>query len=128
MNDPATGNWIVYNGEIYNFREVRAKLEQAGLYFSSDSDTEVILKAYAHWGEECLANFAGCLPSPSGMRSGIVCLSLAIPWESSHFTSASRIAISCFLPRSGLCWELVWCRARIDPAGLLNYLTFGSLV
>src|SRR5271156_3923780 len=30
MNDPATGNWIVYNGEIYNFREVRAKLERAG--------------------------------------------------------------------------------------------------
>ena len=59
MNDPATGNWIVYNGEVYNFREVRAKLEQAGLYFRSNSDTEVILKAYAHWGEKCLHEFRG---------------------------------------------------------------------
>jgi asparagine synthase (glutamine-hydrolysing) len=50
MNDPATGNWIVYNGEVYNFREVRAKLGAQGLYFSSHSDTEVILKAYAQLG------------------------------------------------------------------------------
>ncbi len=59
MNDPATGNWIVYNGEVYNFREVRAKLEQAGLYFRSNSDTEVILKAYGRWGEKCLCEFRG---------------------------------------------------------------------
>ncbi|MGA7300510.1 MAG: asparagine synthetase B, partial [Candidatus Sulfotelmatobacter sp.] len=59
MNDPATGNWIVYNGEVYNFREVREKLAQTGLRFSSLSDTEVILKAYAHWGEKCLEEFRG---------------------------------------------------------------------
>src|SRR5271163_3377170 len=59
MNDPATGNWIVYNGEIYNFREVRAKLERAGLHFASASDTEVILKAYGQWGEACLREFRG---------------------------------------------------------------------
>src|ERR1700719_5389913 len=59
MHDPATGNCIVYNGEIYNFREVRAKLERAGFHFKSNSDTEVILKAYAHWGEKCLAEFRG---------------------------------------------------------------------
>src|ERR1700734_3442014 len=59
MNDPATGNWIVYNGEVYNFREVREKLVQEGLRFSSYSDTEVILKAYGHWGEKCLYEFRG---------------------------------------------------------------------
>src|ERR1700676_3141617 len=40
MHDPATGNWIVYNGEVYNFREVRTRLEQAGVYFRSNSNTE----------------------------------------------------------------------------------------
>ena len=59
MHDPATGNWIVYNGEVYNFREVREKLERAGQDFRSHSDTEVILKAYAHWGEKCLDEFRG---------------------------------------------------------------------
>src|ERR1700686_3433787 len=52
MHDPETGNWIVYNGEIYNFRDVRNELEQSGTRFVSHSDTEVLLKAYARWGEQ----------------------------------------------------------------------------
>src|SRR2546423_10242834 len=59
MHDPATNNWIAYNGEIYNFRDVRAKLESAGFQFIGNSDTEVILKAYAHWAEGCLKEFRG---------------------------------------------------------------------
>src|SRR5437879_6389921 len=46
MHDPETGSWIVYNGEIYNFRDVRRELHQAGTIFVSQSDTEVLLKAY----------------------------------------------------------------------------------
>src|SRR3954453_9937268 len=59
MHDPETGNWIVYNGEIYNFREVREELEELGARFVGNSDTEVVLKAYARWGEECLTRFRG---------------------------------------------------------------------
>jgi asparagine synthase (glutamine-hydrolysing) len=59
MQDPATGNWLVHNDEIYNFREVRTRLEQDGVQFISHSDTEVILKAYARWGEDCVAEFRG---------------------------------------------------------------------
>ena len=51
MSDLETGNWIVYNGEVYNFRDVRAKLEREGVQFRSHSDTEVILKSYGRWGE-----------------------------------------------------------------------------
>src|SRR5271165_6678630 len=57
MQDAETGNWIVYNGEIYNFRDIRNELEKAGTNFVSHSDTEVVLKAYACWGEECVAKF-----------------------------------------------------------------------
>src|SRR6266446_517092 len=46
MQDPVTGNWIIFNGEIYNFRELRKELEGAGVEFKSHSDTEVILAAY----------------------------------------------------------------------------------
>lgn len=52
--------WIVFNGEIYNFRELRAELEGFGCIFRSESDTEVILEAYRHWGlEESVRRFHG---------------------------------------------------------------------
>jgi asparagine synthase (glutamine-hydrolysing) len=50
---------IVFNGEIYNHVELRIELTQAGYNFESHGDTEVILAAYAHWGEECLSRFLG---------------------------------------------------------------------
>ncbi|HHY55695.1 MAG TPA: asparagine synthase (glutamine-hydrolyzing) [Chloroflexi bacterium] len=51
--------WITYNGEVYNFLELRHELEQLGHHFSSHSDTEVILAAYAQWGRNCLLRFNG---------------------------------------------------------------------
>ncbi len=59
MQDPETGNWIVYNGEIYNFRELRTRLQAEGDRFVSQSDTEVLLKAYGRWGEKCLGELRG---------------------------------------------------------------------
>lgn len=52
-------NTIVYNGELYNTEEVRAELLEAGYEFAGHSDTEVVLKAYAAFGEECLYRFNG---------------------------------------------------------------------
>jgi asparagine synthase (glutamine-hydrolysing) len=127
MNDPATGNWIVYNGEVYNFREVRAKLGQAGLHFRSDSDTEVILKAYAHWGENCLREFRGMFAfaiwdaqrhrlfvarDPMGIKP------LYFHQSNQYFMFSSEVRT---LLGTGLVPRV------IDGAGLTNYLTFGSL-
>jgi asparagine synthase (glutamine-hydrolysing) len=50
---------ISYNGEIYNFRELRAELEAAGYWFRSKTDTEVVLNALAHWGTRALLRFNG---------------------------------------------------------------------
>ncbi|MCP4379583.1 MAG: asparagine synthetase B, partial [bacterium] len=50
---------ITYNGEVYNFRELRGELESLGWKFRSRSDTEVVLKAYAQWGVDCLDKFNG---------------------------------------------------------------------
>src|SRR5579883_851146 len=51
--------WLVFNGEIYNFRELVPLLEQAGHRFRSRSDSEVIIHAYEQWGTDCLAHFNG---------------------------------------------------------------------
>ncbi|HET9281720.1 MAG TPA: asparagine synthase (glutamine-hydrolyzing) [Candidatus Angelobacter sp.] len=59
MQDPATGNWLVFNGEIYNYRELRQELLALGHSFRSYSDTEVLLKAYAQWGAECVHRLNG---------------------------------------------------------------------
>ena len=50
---------IVFNGEIYNFKELRKELQDTGVLFESDSDTEVILRAYKKWGTDCVKHFNG---------------------------------------------------------------------
>ena len=59
MNDPTGRRTIVFNGEIYNYRRLRAELEAAGTQFRTNGDTEVILAAYAAWGEDCFARLEG---------------------------------------------------------------------
>jgi asparagine synthase (glutamine-hydrolysing) len=51
--------WIVFNGEIYNYRQLRTQLEQRGHLFSTQTDTEVIVHAYEEYGEGCLEHFNG---------------------------------------------------------------------
>ncbi|MFZ1156243.1 MAG: asparagine synthase (glutamine-hydrolyzing) [Candidatus Sulfotelmatobacter sp.] len=126
MHDPETGNWIVYNGEIYNFRDVRRELDQAGTKFTSHSDTEVLLKAYACWGESCLTKFRGMFAfalwdarqhrlfvarDPMGIKP------LYYAQSGAHFLFASEVRT---LLGTGL---IPRC---LDQAGVLNYLAFGS--
>lgn len=51
--------WITFNGEIYNYLELKAELKNAGYLFYTQSDTEVILNAYKHWGQNCVTKFNG---------------------------------------------------------------------
>ena len=127
MQDAETGNWIVYNGEIYNFRELRTRLQGEGAQFVSQSDTEVLLQAYGCWGEKCLGELRGMFAfaiwdakrsrlllgrDPMGIKPLYYCSS------GPYFLFASELRT---LLGTGLIAR------RLDPAGLINYLNFGSV-
>lgn len=59
MYHPHTGNWVLFNGAIYNYIEIREILKGLGHFFVSATDTEVVLAAYQQWGENCLSMFNG---------------------------------------------------------------------
>ena len=59
MCDEDAGLAITFNGEIYNFRELRGELQAYGYRFTHDSDTEVLLRAYQHWGEDVVEHLRG---------------------------------------------------------------------
>ena len=55
-----TGNyWLTYNGEVYNYLEIKQELQAEGVQFKSGTDAEVVLKAYIQWGESCVDRFNG---------------------------------------------------------------------
>ncbi|MBI1941612.1 MAG: asparagine synthase (glutamine-hydrolyzing) [Acidobacteria bacterium] len=127
MHDPVTGNWLVFNGEIANFRDIRAELERAGRAFSSSSDTEVLLKAFGEWGEACVERLRGMFafgvwnPREEKLflardRLGIKPLYYYQSGDLLAFGSEVRaLTASGLVPRK-LCWE-----------GLASYLMFGAV-
>ena len=126
MHDSSTGNWIAYNGEIYNFRDVRAELERFGDRFVGNSDTEVLLRAYAKWGEACLRKLRGmfALAIWDAKKHRLFLARDPMGIKPLYYAEAGAFFIFASEVRTILDSGLV--PRRIDQAGLLNYLTFGS--
>jgi len=104
--------WIVYNGEVYNYLELRQELKAEGYEFATNTDTEVILAAYDRWGEKCVTRFNGewalCIFDPrrrtlflSRDRYGIKPLYFFRNQEFFAFASEIKAILSLpFVPRS----------------------------
>ncbi len=75
--------WIVFNGEIFNFIELRRELINKGYGFDSDTDTEVILASWDYWGRDCLSKF-----------NGMWAFAIWDSWGKSLFLARDRFAIS----------------------------------
>lgn len=128
MRDEAVGNVIVFNGEVYNFAELRKELEAKGHAFKTGTDTEVVLKAYAEWGERCVERFNGMF-------------ALAI-WDGARrdvFVARDRMGIKplYWAQADGALWFASEVRAllatgvierKLDRAGLASYLWNGFVV
>ena len=59
MSDKTSNYWIIFNGEIYNYKKLKNIMVQNGEAFNSDTDTEVVLKYYIKYGEKCFEKFKG---------------------------------------------------------------------
>ena len=115
--------WIVYNGELYNFKELRADLEQDGYRFRSECDTEVLLAAYCKWGKAMLDQLNGIF-------------AFAI-WDTERhelFLARDRLGVKplYYTQRDGSFYFASEIKAllkvlptpRLRPEGIADYLTF----
>lgn len=118
---------LSYNGEVYNFREIRRELEDLGHRFRSKTDSEVVLAAYVQWGAECLHRFNGMFAFAiydrkrwelflARDRYGIKPLYYAFQGSWFLFGSEQKAILS----HPGF-------RRAIDEESLLEYLTFQNL-
>jgi asparagine synthase (glutamine-hydrolysing) len=128
MADPELGLTVVFNGCIYNYLELREELVAAGYRFFSHSDTEVIGKAYHHWGTACVEHFYGMFAFAVAERDtgrvvlardrlGIKPLYLA--------ETAGRLRFASTLPALLAAGKV---DTSIDPVALHHYLSFHSVV
>jgi asparagine synthase (glutamine-hydrolysing) len=127
MQDPVNGNWIVFNGEIYNFRDLRKELEAAGIEFKSHSDTEVILAAYRVWGESCLTRLGGMFAFAlwDATRKCLLLARDPMGIKPLYYYQSGQTFLFASELRTLLQTGLV--PRKADPAGVLGYLEFGSV-
>lgn len=126
MLDVSGRYWVIYNGEIYNFIELRSELESGGYKFRSNCDTEVLLAAYARWGKDCLPRLNGMFAFmifdvetqavfAARDRFGVKPLYW---WRAPDGTLALASEIKAFTVLPG------W-RARLDGQSAYDYLVWG---
>jgi asparagine synthase (glutamine-hydrolysing) len=120
--------WIVFNGEIYNFREVQEALAAAGRPIETDSDTEVLLQAYLVWGDKCLERL-----------NGMFAFAIYDGRTQSVFAARDRFGEKPIyvLERNGTLFLASELKAlldaglvdkRLDPVALYNYFTSGYVM
>jgi asparagine synthase (glutamine-hydrolysing) len=125
MCSPDERVWIVFNGEIYNYRELRQDLQAKGYTFKSQTDTEVILNAYLEWGEHCPKKLNGMWAfAIVDLRKNLVFLSRDRVGEKPLYYThlpGNRLMFASEIKSLLQCDEL---QREINPDGILSTLLF----
>jgi asparagine synthase (glutamine-hydrolysing) len=116
---------LIFNGEIYNFKDIRSELTAAGHVFRTESDTEVVLHAYAEWGEECLGRFNGMFALAIwDARENILFLARdRVGKKPLYYARLQNTVVFASELKSILASGLV--EAELDNKALMDYLSFG---
>jgi asparagine synthase (glutamine-hydrolysing) len=126
--DDESGATLTYNGEIYNFRELREILKARGYAFKTDCDTELVLAAYLEWGEKCVEKF-----------NGFFAFAIMDPQKNRLFAARDRIGIKPFyysISKQGFCFSsvvpgIMICKKEAyepDLEAVSHYLTTGKVL
>lgn len=129
---------IVFNGEIYNYRELRSELEALGCVFSTHTDTEVILHAYQNWGTDCLKRFIGMWAFAlydlrnhtlfcARDRYGIKPFYFSMNGVSFHFGSEIKQLLACPISKE-LNYPMLWRSMKINALLAYESETFFSRI
>lgn len=124
MRDPENGNWITYNGEIYNFKELRREI---GGEWVSSTDTEVVLRGYGKWGVDVFRRLRGmfALALWDDQKQQLLLARDPLGIKPLYFISTKDQFVFASELRALLASGLV--PRRIDPAGVDSYLACGSV-
>jgi hypothetical protein len=125
MSDATERYWVVFNGEIYNFRQLRAELMTAGRRFRTRSDTEVILHAYAVHGEACVERLAGMFAFAiwDDAERRLFLARDRLGKKPLYYWHRDRLFLFASEPKALLCHPAV--ARSIDWSALHHYLAFG---
>ena len=123
MSDPGETLWLTYNGEVYNFQELRDELEARGVTFRTKGDTEVVLRAYEVYGDAAVERLRGMFAFGlwDGRRRRLLIARDPLGIKPLYYT---RTADGFFLFASEIRALLAWpgVRAELDPEALWDYL------
>jgi asparagine synthase (glutamine-hydrolysing) len=125
MLDHGCGVVLIYNGELYNFRELREELRVRGHQFRSSGDTEVVLRSYLQWGAACFDRFAGMFAlAVWDPRSRTLHLARDATGMKPLYYVADSQGVA-FASELKAFRALPGFRAQIDPHAMQQYLEFG---
>ena len=126
MRNPRTGSVIVFNGEVYNYRDLRRQLAARGHEFRTGTDTEVALHAYDEWGMDCLERFVGMFAlAVWDARAGRLVLARDRLGVKPLYVAVTERQVA-FASEVGALLAGGLAEPRLSPAGLAGYLSLGA--
>lgn len=127
MVHPQTGDQLIFNGEIYNFQELRRELEQQGSHFIGHSDTEVLLHALTRWGPDCIRRLHGMFAFAfyNARRNSLLLARDSVGIKPLYVAQTAEMFLFASELRAILATGLI--PAKVDRAGMASLLAYGAV-